>query len=289
MSEYRKELFKSALVAVMSAALLGALTYHLIQPEDGPLPVVFGLGEAGQFSGNYSTLEGYCLILQFTFLNRSRIEKSPLPSHEEMCQGLLVHDEYNGKLEATELQRITLSVYGISSASYDADAVVRYLAACLRDRIINVTLVDRNHDMIDLGSSKHLGSISGMQTGDFGDPNKTYYDSLLDELMTSFNSTKRQFTSTDYWAATDYVWSMTIDELGDMLQGSGTATIAFTIDINIKLKYVILRTSEKDLTGNATLSWAGTWGTLQLTYEEGRISLIKYNFATIKLIMTPTK
>lgn len=288
MGGYRKELFKSALVAVMSAALLGALTYHLIQPEDAALPVVFGLGEAGQFSGNYSTLEGYCLILQFTFLNRSRIEKNPLPSHEEMCQGLVAHDEYSGELEGTKLQRITLSIYGVSSASYNTDAVVRYLAACLRDRIINVTLVDRNHDMTDLGSSKHLGSISSMQTGDFGDPNKAYYNSLLDELMASFNATRRQFTSTGFWVATDYVWSITIDELGDMLQGSGTATIAFTLDINMKLKYVIVRTSEEDLTGNATLSWTGTWGTLQLTYEEGRISLVKYSFATIKLIMTLT-
>jgi len=284
MSECRKELLKSAIVAIMSASLLGAVTYHLFQPEPSLMPIAFALGEGGQFCGDYSMLKRSCLILKLTFLNGSVIT-SPISFHQETNRGVLIPDKHSGEFDATELQKITLSVFDFDNFFYNRDTVVEYLVTWLRDRIINVNLVDRNQEMTELGTSKSLGRKWNMQSGRIGDPRQEHYRLLLDALKASFNITIKEFSSTGYWKATDYAWEITANQLGDMLQGSGTTNIAFTLDINTELKYRIIRTPEEDVTGNTTLSWAGTWGTLQLTHEDGKISWVNYNFKTVKLIM----
>jgi len=283
-SEYKKELLKSAIIAILSASLLGAITYHLFQPQQGSIPLAFALGERGQFSGNYSILEGSCLVLRLTYLNGSVI-MSPTPSSEEMNQGIPAHDEYSGEFNATQLQKITLSVFDLDGFFYNRDTDVRYLVTWLRDRIIDVNLVDQNQKVADLGLSKSVGRKWNMQSGRIGDPKQEQYKLLLDALKASFNITVKEFSSTGFWKATDYIWEMTASQLDDMLHGSGTTNITFTINVKTELKYRIIRTPEEDITGNTTLSWAGTWGTLQLTHEEGKISWVKYNFKTLELII----
>ena len=288
MSEYRKELLKSAIVAIMSASLLGAATYHLVQPEYRSISVAFALGEGRQFSGNCSAAFGCWLDLNFTFLNGSVITKSPLPPLEELCLGKPIPDEYSGEFNATELQKITVVVHGFSGFYLHDKSILKFIVACLQDRTIDVTLVDQ--EITDLGSSKTFGGTWGTYSGnDYAPLNKTDFDALKSFIKSSFNITKKERSSTGYWKTTDYIWGITTNQLGDMLYGSGTANITFTMDINMELKYKITTTSEGNLTGDATLSWSGTWGTLQLTHEEGEISWVKYNFATVKLIMIVTE
>jgi hypothetical protein len=124
-----------------------------------------------------------------------------------------------------------------------------------------------------------------MQSGRISDPKEEQYKLLLDALKTSFNVTVKEFYSTRYWKATDYVWEINANQLATLLHGSGTTNITFTMDISTELKYTIIKTPEEDITGNATLSWIGTWGTLQLTHEEGKISSVNYNFKIIRLVM----
>jgi hypothetical protein len=290
-SEYRKELLKSAIVAIMSASLLGAATYYLVQPGYRPISVAFALVEGRQFSGNCSVAFGCWLDLNFTFLNGSVITKSPLPPLEELCLGKPIPDEYSGEFNATELQKITVVVHGFSGFYLHGKSILKVLVACLEDRIINVTMLDQ--EMTDLGSSKSFGGIWGTSTSrDGGAPGEPYIENKteLDELKSSFNvAGKALESSTGYWKTTDYIWEITTNQLGDMLRESGTANITFTMDINMGLKYKITTTSEGNLTGDATLSWSGRWGTLQLTHEEGNISCVKYNFITVKLIMLVTE
>jgi len=283
-SEYRKELLKSAIVAILSASLLGAVVYHVFQPEHGLIPIVFALGEGGQLSGDYSLLESSCLVLGFAFLNGSVIT-SPLLSPEELNRGVSIPDECIGEFDATELQEIILSVSDFDDFFYNRDTIVRYLVTWVQDRIISVKLVDRNQEITELGTSKSLGRKWNIQSGRIGDPKEEHYALLLDALKASFNITESEFSSTGYWKATDYTWAMTAGQLGDMLHGSGTTKITFTLDIKTELEYRIIRTSEKDLTGKTSLTWTGTSGTLQLTHEEGKISWLKYNFKTVKLTM----
>ena len=99
----------------------------------------------------------------------------------------------------------------------------------------------------------------------------------------------RDRTATGYWESTNYSWEITASQLSEILNGSGVATITFNTCYSTELKYKIITMPEGVLTGNASLSWSGAWGTLQLTYKEGKISLVKYNFKTIKLIMIATK
>ena len=282
MGEYGKELLKSAIVAILSASLLGALTYYLVQPEHGPPPVAFALGEERQLSGNYSALEGSGLILKFTFLNGSVIAKKS-----------------SGEFDATELQKITLSVYHFSNDLYsrDTDTVVRFLVAYLQDRIMNATLLDKNQETTDLGTSKSIGGIWSWQSGHSSDPEQGYYNLLLDSLRSSLSVTKKEFSSTGYWKAPDYTWEITINQLGDMLQETGKTNITFTIDTNVELKYRFIKASGEHLTGSNDLSWSGTWGTLQLTHEKCKLTRVKYNltdvlalafnFQTAKVVVEP--
>ena len=278
MANYRRDLLKSAIVAIMSASLLGATTYFIFQPERGTFPIAFALGEDGQFSESYSLLEGSCLVLQLTYLNGS-VATTPTPSHEEIDQ----LDGYSGEFNGTELQKITVSVFDFDSLLYNNSTDVKYLVTWFRDRIINANLADQNQRTTDLGTSKSIGRHWSMQSGRIGDPKQ--YRLLLDALRESFNVTVKEFYSARYWKATDYVWAISTNQLAGLLHGSGTVNITFTMDIKTELKYTIVKTPEEDVTGNATLSWAGTWGILQLTHEEGKISSVSYNFKTVRLMM----
>jgi len=283
-SEYRKELLKSAIVAIISASLLGAVIYHVFQPEHGLMPVVFAFGEGEQFSGDYSLLESSCVVLGFTFLNGSVIT-SPLPSLEDMNRGVSIPNECIGEFNATELKKIILSVSDFDDFFYNRDSALRYLVTWLRDRIISAKLVESEQEITELGTSTSLGRNWNIQSGRIGDPKEEHYKLLLDALKASFNITVKELSSTGYWKASDYIWAITADQLNDILHGSGTINITFTLDIKTELEYKIIRTSEEDLTGKTTLEWTGTSGTLQLTHEEGKISWLKYNFKTVKLIM----
>ncbi len=285
-SEYRKELLKSAMVAIMSASLLGALTYYLLQPEQTLMPVTFALDEGRQFPGERSMLDGSCIVLKFTFLNGSAMRKRPFPSYDEIFQRVPGQGEYSGEFDATELQRITLSVHGISGLCFDSDTVVGGLVAYVQDRTIDATLVYGDQEMTNLGLSRSFGVISGVQLVRLGELNPGYYDVLLDELKSSFGVTGQEFSSTGYWEAADSKWDITVNQLGDMLHGSGTVRITFTMNVSMNLKYRLIRASEEDLTGSTNLLWAGTLGTLQLRHEEGKISWVNYNFKkTLELTM----
>lgn len=123
--------------------------------------------------------------------------------------------------------------------------------------------------MTDLGSSKTFGCTWGIYSGNGYAPwNRTDYDAL----KSSFNMTRKERSSTGYWKTTDYIWGIITNQLGDMLRESGTANITFMMDINMGLKYKVMTTSEGNLIGDATLSWSGMWGTLQLAHEEGKVS-----------------
>jgi hypothetical protein len=281
---YRRELLRSAIVAIMSASLLGATTYFIFQSDRGTIPIAFALGEDGQFSENYSLLEGSSLILQLTYLNGS-VATTPTPSREKMNQ-VGIFNEYDGEFNGTELQKITVSVFDFDSFLYNNSTDVRYLVTWFRDRIVNATLADQDQKTADLGTSKSIGRHWNMQSGRIGDPKQEQYKLLLDAIKASFNVTVKEFYSTRYWKATDYVWAISANQLAELLHGSGTINITFTMDISNELTYSIIRTPEEDITGNATVSWTGTWGTLQLTHEEGKISSVNYNFKIIRLVMS---
>jgi len=280
MGNYRRELLKSAIVAIMSASLLGATTYFIFQPEQGTFPIAFALGEDGQFFENYSFLEGSCLILQLTYLNGS-VATSPIPSHEEINP----LDMYSGEFNGTELQKITVPVFDFNSLLYNNSTDVRYLVTWFRDRIINASLLDQDQKTTNLGTSKSIGRHWSMQSGRIGDPKQEHYKLLVEAIKASFNVTVKEFYSMRYWKATDYIWEISANQLAELLHGTGTVNITFSMNVNTELQYTIIKTPEENITGNTTLSWTGTWGNLQLAHEEGKISSVNYNFKTIRLMM----
>ena len=276
-SEFKKGFLKSAIVAIMSASLLGAATYYLVPPGHRPVTFAFALGEGRQFSGNYSTLFGFYLISNFTFLNGSVITRNPIEPIEELAQGKIPYEEYGGEFNATQLQKITISVIqfiGLSDKGTGTFEVV-----WLQNRTIDVTLVDR--EITDLGSSRSFGDILYVKSSSaphVQDETPVY------EMPPFFNVTRVERSRTGYWK-TARSWKINVNQLGDMLYGSETADIVFTMNINMELKYKVVTTAEGNLTGSTNLSWSGIWGTLQLTHEEDKIFWVSYNFTNVKLIM----
>jgi len=279
-SEYRKELLKSAIVAIMSASLLGAATYHLVQPRQRPIIVAFALGEGRQFSADCSASSGFWLSLNFTFLNGSVITRNP----------------YCGEFNATELQKISVRVHGFAGFDFD-ESILRFMTVYVQNRTIDATIADQG--ITALGSSKNLGNTLGCYstneifTPEEEDAHRAALHAELDRLRSYFNVTRKELPreerlSTGYWK-TYTMWEITMNQLDEMLHGSGTANITFTVGIDIDLYYKITTTSGGNLTDSTDLSWSGTGGTLQLTHEEGKISWVKYNFTTVKLIMLVTE
>ena len=283
MAEYRREFVKTAIVAVLSACLLGAIIYCLFQPLQSPIPVAFALGGGEQFLGNYSVLDGFFPLLEFTFSNGSGTARNLLSSSKQMNLGGLVPASFCGEIDATELRTIILSFCSFSGDLYDTERAVGCLVACHVDRIINATLVDGDK-RTDLGSSKNPDAVSTCQSGLLDYLKQGYYNRLLNELGSSFNVTGKESSSTGYWKVTDFLWAITAGQLSDMLQASGIAQVTFTAGINMELKYRIIDKSGEDLTGNTSLSWTGTLGTLRLQHEAGRMSKIEWEFTFIGLM-----
>ena len=271
MSESKKELLKPAILAVIAASLLGTVVYYFI-PQGPPFSMVaFALGRNTQVSGDYSTLFVHGLGFNVTFLNGSTIPVYTIFPMDE--QGEVNFPEvYNGEINATDLEKITIYVTeGVGM--YDRGSL-KFIVGCVQNRTINVDLL-MDEGIVDMGSSKTVGDTWRASFGD-----------VPREELSEFplNVTLKESTSTGYWATTDFVWEIGVQQLGDILHNSSTANVTFALDASMCLKYKVV-TSEGNVTGDAELQWSGTWGTLQLLHEGDEVLLVRYSFSNIKLNM----
>jgi len=279
-AEARKELLKSAIVAMLLACLLAAITYYFFEPQGGLPRIPLALGEVPQ--NHYSILNGDCLILDAVFSNGSAITIGPLSA--DISQGIPTPGGYSGEFNASGLKTIILSINGFGVDLGDATTIIRALVAFRRDRIIDVTLIDENKKMRDLGESQSIGFVKAIHAG-LLDFNQAYYQAILDQLQASLKVTRQQASGRGYWRIADYVWRMNVDKLTNVLQGSGTAQITCILDVTMDLKFGVFRTAGENLTGGTNLKWTGTWGTLELTHENGEITWVKYKSSFIGLVM----
>jgi len=271
MSESKKELLKPAILAVIAASLLGTVVYYFI-PQGPPFSMVaFALGRNTQVSGDYSTLFVHGLGFNVTFLNGSTIPVYTIFPMDEPGE-INFPEVYNGEINAIDLEKITIYVTGGVGIYYKGS--VKFIVGCVQNRTINVDLLV-DEGTVDMGLSKIVNGTWRVGSGDVS------WEELQEFPL---NVTSKESTSTGYWATTDFVWEISVNQLGDMLRNSNTANVTFALDVSMYLKYKVV-TPEGDITGDAELQWSGTWGTLQLLHDGDKILLVRYNFSNIKLNM----
>jgi hypothetical protein len=82
-------------------------------------------------------------------------------------------------------------------------------------------------------------------------------------------------------------WTINADQLSSMLQGNGTALITFDAAINASVRYELR--NENVETGELTLSpWEGRLGIIEIVYEQGKITWIRYSFSRASLTLLTT-
>ena len=77
-----------------------------------------------------------------------------------------------------------------------------------------------------------------------------------------------------------------LEELSDFLQGSGVAVLEFCGIVSWDTNYTLVTPHGREI-GEGTLNWEGTLGIIEIAYDQGRISLVKYDVEAILLVMLP--
>lgn len=270
MSAYKSDMAKAA-ITILLVVLLGIASYHFFPQSPIPRePFVFAWieGNANYTDTMYKinkTLQWVMLDFEFAFVNGSSIHEPN--ANAQAGQSFEICLEYHGEFNATSLQRIGISRTGISFGTSCNTTQME------KNTTINTAL--KAVEVNDLGTFEELnwhetttnygnGCVS---IGISGWPNQSY------------SGNWKRYGERDF---KDIEWMMGIDQLSSMLPGSGIAWITFnaTISVNIKYEITVDGTTE---TGETSLLYEGTIGTIEITYDQGRILWVKYDFQGARL------
>jgi len=264
--EYGREIAQSSIVAVLLVALLSGVSYYLFPQYSssiGPTPsfvYAWVKGNESQTGNVYEnkTVLWKLLDFEFSFVNGSSIHE---PGEGEKGEEQVIRLEYHGELDATDLLKIVIRQFSVIIGGVKdmtigqvhietfthEDNTTDYLEAH-GNFSISVSL--RSIDVIDLGTLKLIDWVR--------DPS----------------------SDSGYWK--NGAWTMDADQLSSMLLGSGTALIVFDAAVNVHVKYEIT-VEGITKTGENDLSWEGSMGTIEITYDLGKLLYIRYDFESIKL------
>lgn len=272
MSEYKREMIVATAMGILLVALIGGLTYYLFPQTifEPPLRVAFSFffgqgntASADSMGGN-QTVYWEMLIIRFDFANGSTI----LPVSQDWSD---LHEipTYSGEVNASSLQRIGVEVmpcYGMTSPPD-----MNYTLDTIRNSTIHASL--KGVEAVDLGVFERLNYVEKYVAYSSNRSVRVYCHSV-------------NFSSSGYWSGKSLTPDLGIDvaELSGMLTGSGTALITFDATHNVHLKYNITTKGGTEQ-GETSLSWEGRMGTFEIVYDEGKITWIRYDFTTVKLLL----
>ena len=259
MSEYKKEMVRSAIVAVLIVALLSGFSYHFFPQSRLPrVPFVFGWAEGDTKCGNAEyknqTLDWDGLEFEFTFVNGSSI-------HEP---DTTISLEYHGEFNATSLQRIAIGMFHLGIGSSPEN--VTYHLEIDKNTTISASL--ETVETTDLGAYEYMIGRSII----------AYTNSCVQIFIRTFQS-----SYSGYWKRPGSLM-IDINQLSSVLPDSGTVWITFdaTLSVNVRYEITIEGTTE---TGETILSWEGTIGAIEISCDQGRIIWVKYDFQGISLVL----
>jgi hypothetical protein len=289
---YRREIIFSGTMALMLIAVLSAVSY-LISPqtEDFQIQYVFQTPETHAFtltvsnaSSESPTLENrtikYDMIdwlqLEYEFTFSGHI----YPIHEPSNHGKTtrIGPEYHGEFNATPLQSIDIELYRIFIDGFSPENMTYLeiyknitISASLRTTE-NVTSVELCKN-IKISPSQRTTQIFDLGVRTSINEKTKLYDSNVEISIQSW-----MWSATGFWQKNNAGgWFISVDQLSNMLQGNGTAVITFNATINTRIKYELR--NENMETSEVTLpQWEGRLGTIEIVYEQGKITWVRYSF-----------
>lgn len=268
-SEYKRKMIRSTIVAVLLVVLLSGVSYNFFPQSllpKAPFVFAWAKGHTLYTDAIYEnqTLDWDMLEFNFAFSNGSSIQEPRFGGQkgEESTISL----EYHGEFNATSLQEIgfiRLTQVNILSSPEN----IAYNLTISKSTTISATL--KTVETTDLGIYKCLNETRSIIA---------YTNSCAQIILWTGNT-----SYSGYWAQ-PLGWIMDINQLSPFLQGSGTASITFdaTLWVSIKYEIIIEGTTE---TGETSLPCEGTMGTIQITYDQGKILWVKYDFQGIRLAL----
>jgi len=286
-SWYKREIFFAGIMALLLITVLGAISYFLLPQTIAQLkvstPVTFAFSLMG---GNVvyesptienqtikqDTMDWLQLEFEFIFDNGSSIHEPDI-FNGEVGKQYEIRPEYHGEFEAETLQRISIELFRIYITDLPENASTSLEVN--KNTTISVSL--RSTRIIDLGIRTSLNERTKHEQTMF--PKLHGSTRLLREGVLSCSG---------FWETTGYGgWTINVSQLSDMLQGNGTALITFDATINVSISYEMR--NENVETGELTLSpWEGRIGTIEIVYEQGKITYIRYSFSRASLILLTT-
>jgi hypothetical protein len=286
-SWYKREIVFAGIMALLLTVVLGAMSYFLL-PQTGTQlkarsPTIFAFSlTGGNIAYESPTLENQTirqdtmdwlqLEFEFIFANGSSIHEPDI-FNGEVGKQFIIRPEYHGEFEAETLQRISIELFRVYITDLPENASTSLEVN--KNTTISVSL--RATQIIDLGVRTSLNE-------------RTKYEQTMFPKL--HGSTKLLgggvLSCSGFWETTGYGgWTINISQLSDMLQGNGTALITFDATINASISYEI--GNENVETGEVTLSpWEGRIGTIEIVYEQGKITWIRYSFSRASLILLTT-
>jgi len=271
-------IFRTSVIAVLFACLLGALIYYL--PLEGVIPqsaieFVWATGEDSPTESEYNVcLERVFFEVKFYFANGTGVSIPAIFPPYLSTGPTRPRDhrpEYHGEIDATSLTTIGARFiqFGIQRPG-DAIATMEIH----ENRFVNVHLVS-GAVTTGMGTHEHLNENNNV---------------WFNQTHTRISGDGRYETSTNtgYFVERYYTnvptWNTTLNELSQMLPDTGTATIEFHTSLEMNVHYNI--TIDGDIKiGDTKLTWDGILGTCQLNFDKGTILSVKYDFMSVFLFL----
>lgn len=264
--ENRKRVFGKTITAILLGCLLGAIVYY--SPIGNVLPessfafvLAKGVGQSDSIHEK-TTFDWNMLAFSFTFANGSSI------CDPDMLGKLLwVQPEYHGEFNATALQEIFLYLFHLGIISLPQNVTCSLDMS--KDTTISAVLNDSG--TIDLGTHECLNETCFI-----------HYNSS-DITHAIVNRTEGISSYSGYWKPHND-WLIDANQLCIMLKDSGKAFITFEAALNVDIKYEITKGNITE-TGETNVRWEGTIGTIEITYDQGNMVWVKYDFWAVRLIL----
>jgi len=277
LSESKLGLFGKGLAAIMLASLLGVAVYYTsIDGNTSILPkpayaFAWFQGDQQQAYEDYTntTLLSHSLGMNFGLENGTIVRvHDPLESPQD-------NPEYQGSI----------------------DSIIDNIKVKLLNRwvIAGVTGINSGVNI----------TVGGPSSSSLPIANLTVFENstISTILVTSTNADMGSYTiwhgpkifeassTTGYWPDASRVvtdspaWSVLSTQLLELLESEGTATIEFNATFSVHVDYEITLPEKVTQTGEKDLTWNGTMGTINITYDPTGIYRVHYDFKQIQLAL----
>lgn len=282
-SWFKREAIFAGIMALSLITVLGAISYLLFPQTTSQLktrtPATFAFSLIGgdlayesptieNQTIRHDTADWLQLEFEFTFANGSSIHEPnvPLPEGETG----VIRPEYYGESDAETLQRIYVKLFHFGIVAIPENVSLEV------SKNTTISVVLKATEVFNLGVYKCLNerkTITGYPKGfevEIGSMNRSYSGSWKPNPMVDAED-----------------WAIDVDQLTSMLQGNGTALVTFDATINVTIRYEMI--DENVESGEITLSpWEGRIGTIEIVYEQSKITWIRYSFSKASLILLTT-